>query len=86
MRREILCVIGTRPEAIKMAPVIQALQQDPRARVRVVATGQHRALLDQGLSIFGIQADVDLDLMQEDQSLAELSARLLTSLDRVFAE
>jgi UDP-N-acetylglucosamine 2-epimerase (non-hydrolysing) len=84
--RKILCVVGTRPEAIKMAPVIQALKQDSRASVHLVATAQHRELLDQVLSLFGIEADIDLDLMQDDQTLGELSARLLESLDRVLAE
>ena len=84
--RKILCVVGTRPEAIKMAPVIQALKQDSRASVHLVATAQHRELLDQVLPLFGIEADVDLDLMQDNQTLGELSARLLESLDRVLAE
>lgn len=86
MKRKILCVIGTRPEAIKMAPVIQALRRDSRAVVRVVATAQHREMLDQVLSLFRIDADIDLDLMQENQSLAALSARLVSSLDGVLAD
>ena len=84
--RKILCVVGTRPEAIKMAPILKALRQDSRARVRLVATAQHRQLLDQVLGGFGIQADIDLDLMQKDQSLGALSGRLLEALDRVLAE
>ncbi|MFP6629864.1 MAG: UDP-N-acetylglucosamine 2-epimerase (non-hydrolyzing) [Myxococcota bacterium] len=86
MMRKILCVVGTRPEAIKMAPVIQALEEDSRASVCLVATAQHRELLDQVFSLFGFEADVDLDLMHEDQTLGELSARLLEGLDAVFAE
>ena len=84
--RKILCVVGTRPEAIKMAPVLQALREGSRARVRLLATAQHRQLLDQVLGVFGIRADIDLDLMQEDQTLAALSARLLEALDGVLAE
>ncbi len=84
---KVLCVIGTRPEAIKMAPVIEELNRHPdRFRLRVCATGQHREMLDQVLDIFGIRPDFDLRLMQPDQSLASLTARLLTSLDRVVGE
>ncbi len=81
-----LCVVGTRPEAIKMAPVIRALQQAPWARVRVLATAQHRDLLDQVLQTFGIVPDVDLDLMQPNQDLTALTARMLTTLDRVLQQ
>ena len=83
---KILCVVGTRPEAIKMAPILQALREDPRARVRLVATAQHRELLDQVLGLFGLEADVDLDLMLEGQTLGALSARLLERLDGILAQ
>ncbi len=63
MTRTILCTVGTRPEAIKMAPVIKALQADPQFRCRVLATAQHRQMLDQVLSVFGITPDIDLDIM-----------------------
>jgi UDP-N-acetylglucosamine 2-epimerase (non-hydrolysing) len=79
--RKILSVVGTRPEAIKMAPVIQALTKRSWAVVRVLATAQHRAMLDQVLEIFEIQPDVDLDIMRHDQSLPELTSRLIQSLD-----
>ncbi len=83
----VLCVIGTRPEAIKMAPVIRALQAEPaRFRAVVCATGQHREMLDQVLALFQIRPDVDLGLMQPDQSLCGLTAALLTGLDRVVRE
>jgi len=58
--KKILCVIGTRPEAIKMAPVILALQKESWAEVRVLATAQHRHMLDQVLNFFGIEPDIDL--------------------------
>ncbi|HEX5353169.1 MAG TPA: UDP-N-acetylglucosamine 2-epimerase (non-hydrolyzing) [Rhodanobacteraceae bacterium] len=81
-----LCIVGTRPEAIKMAPVIQALSHEPWARVTVLATAQHRDLLDQVLSLFDISPDIDLDIMRANQTLPALTARLITALDGTFAE
>ncbi|MBI5275312.1 MAG: UDP-N-acetylglucosamine 2-epimerase (non-hydrolyzing) [Burkholderiales bacterium] len=81
---KIVCVVGTRPEAVKMAPVILALQREPWAQVRVLATGQHRQMLDQVLQAFGITADIDLDMMQPNQDLTSLTARMLTAMDRVL--
>jgi UDP-N-acetylglucosamine 2-epimerase (non-hydrolysing) len=83
----VLSVIGTRPEAIKMAPVIKELARHPdRVRSVVCATGQHREMLDQVLDLFGIVPDYDLKLMQPNQSLAQLTAGLVTGLDRVVGE
>jgi UDP-N-acetylglucosamine 2-epimerase (non-hydrolysing) len=82
----IVCVIGTRPEAIKMAPVVRALRADDRFRCVVVATAQHRGLLDQMLERFRIEVDHDLDLMTEGQSPSELIARMLPALDAVLAQ
>ena len=79
-----LCIVGTRPEAIKMAPVILALQQQPWAEVRVLATAQHRQMLDQVLNFFGITPDIDLNIMRPNQSLTSLTARLLLELDEVL--
>jgi UDP-N-acetylglucosamine 2-epimerase (non-hydrolysing) len=84
-KHRILVAVGTRPEAIKMAPVILALKREPWADVRVLATAQHRHMLDQVLAVFGIVPDVDLDMMRPNQSLPELTARLLQSLDAVLA-
>jgi UDP-N-acetylglucosamine 2-epimerase (non-hydrolysing) len=84
MKKTVLCVVGTRPEAVKMAPVILALQREPWARVRVLATAQHRQMLDQVLGFFGITPDVDLDLMRPGQTLAGLTSRLMASLDQVL--
>ena len=84
--RTIACVIGTRPEAIKMAPVILALRQQPWARVVVVLTAQHRELADEVLDLFGIVPDLDLDLMQANQTLAALTARAVTGLDAAVTE
>ena len=83
-KHKILCVVGTRPEAIKMAPVILALKEYPDFECKVLATAQHRNLLDQVLRAFGIEPDIDLDIMRLDQSLAALTARLLPALDDVL--
>lgn len=85
-QKHILCIVGTRPEGIKMAPLIKALKAEPWTRVTVLATAQHRGLLDQVLSLFDIQPDVDLDIMRANQTLPELTARLITALDGKFAE
>jgi len=82
--KKILCVIGTRPEAIKMAPVILALKNESWANVRVLATAQHRQMLDQVLNFFGIKPDIDLDIMRPNQALATLTARLMLELDEVL--
>lgn len=83
-KRKILCVVGTRPEAIKMAPVIRALKNEPWAEVRVLATAQHRHILDQVLDFFEIEPDIDLDIMRPNQALTTLTARLLLDLDDVL--
>jgi UDP-N-acetylglucosamine 2-epimerase (non-hydrolysing) len=82
--KRILCVVGTRPEAIKMAPVIMALKTEPWAAVRVLATAQHRHMLDQVLNLFGVEPDVDLDIMRPNQALTTLTARLLLDLEDVL--
>jgi UDP-N-acetylglucosamine 2-epimerase (non-hydrolysing) len=79
--KTVLCVVGTRPEAVKMAPVILELRRRGWARVRVLATAQHRQMLDQVLGLFGIAPDVDLDIMRPNQELADLTARLLAGMD-----
>jgi UDP-N-acetylglucosamine 2-epimerase (non-hydrolysing) len=84
--KKILCVVGTRPEAIKMAPVILALKSEPSAYVRVLATAQHRHLLDQVLNFFSIEPDIDLDIMRPNQALTTLTARLLLDLDDVLLQ
>ncbi|MFB3905238.1 MAG: non-hydrolyzing UDP-N-acetylglucosamine 2-epimerase [Acidobacteriota bacterium] len=81
----ILSIIGTRPEAIKMAPVVRKLRDYPGEIESVVCnTAQHREILDQVLASFGIVPDIDLDIMQPDQQLAELTGRLLTALARTL--
>ena len=83
---KILSVFGTRPEAVKMAPVVQKLAQAPDIDSRVCVTAQHRQMLDQVLKLFDVKPDYDLDLMRDDQSLAEMSAAIFTHLDPVFAD
>lgn len=83
---KILCIVGTRPEAIKMAPVILALRQAAGVSVRVLATAQHREMLDQVLAHFAITPDIDLDVMRPGQTLAALTANMLQRLDAVLRE
>lgn len=84
MTIRVLSVFGTRPEAVKMAPVVQALNKNNAFGSFVCVTAQHREMLDQVLNLFEIKPDFDLDLMKQDQSLAGLSAAIFTSLDPVF--
>jgi UDP-N-acetylglucosamine 2-epimerase (non-hydrolysing) len=83
---KIACVVGTRPEVIKMAPVIHGLKACDWAKVLVVATGQHLTLAHQMLRFFEIAADADLGLMQRGQSLGELAARALVTLEKTYAD
>lgn len=80
---KIVAVVGTRPEAIKVAPVVHAARRRGVDTV-VCATAQHREMLDQVLTLFDLEADIDLDLMEPGQTLASLSARALTALDEAF--
>ncbi len=78
---KVVSIFGTRPEAVKMAPVVQALAAAPGVKSSVIVTAQHRQMLDQVLNLFDIVPDYDLNLMAPDQSLADLTAAILTSLD-----
>lgn len=84
--RKVLTVFGTRPEAIKLFPLVHALATDARFLSRVCVSGQHRGMLDQVLSIAGVTPHHDLDLMQPDQTLDNLTANLLTGIGRVLDE
>jgi UDP-N-acetylglucosamine 2-epimerase (non-hydrolysing) len=86
MTLRVLSVFGTRPEAVKMAPVVQRLKRTPGIESMVCVTAQHRQMLDQVLELFAIKPDIDLDLMRDNQSLAELSAAIFTHLDPVLAD
>jgi len=85
MTIKVLSVFGTRPEAIKIAPIVRALKETPDVESRVCVTAQHRQMLDQVLALFEIEPDYDLDLMRANQSLAEISASIFTHLDPVLA-
>lgn len=82
--QRVMVVFGTRPEAIKMFPVVHALRATEGVETRVCVTAQHRELLDQVLEISRITPDIDLDVMQADQTLDGLTARLITGLGEVF--
>ncbi len=82
----VLTVFGTRPECIKMAPVVRALDAHPDLRQTVCVTAQHREMLDQVLELFEITPDLDLDLMTHDQTLGELTARILEATGEVLPD
>ena len=79
-------VLGTRPEAIKLCPVILAMKAEPAFRCRVISTGQHQEMLDQVLDVFGVRPDYDFHLMRPDQTLASLTARAIEALDVCLAK
>lgn len=82
-----VCItLGTRPEAVKMAPVIQAFQAHPDCLTQVVLTGQHREMVAQVMALFQLKADHDLDIMQPKQTLAEITCRSLQGLDQLFQD
>lgn len=83
--KTIAVFMGTRPEAIKMAPVVRALLEEPGLRTVVVSTGQHREMLRQVVELFDIPVDHDLDVMQPNQTLASLTSRLMTKIDELLA-
>lgn len=85
-KKNVMVVFGTRPEAIKMAPLVHALQAHPGLEPQVVVTAQHRQMLDQVLEIFDITPDADLDIMQPGQTLPDITARIVQGMTPVFAE
>jgi len=82
--KKVALIFGTRPEAVKMAPVYLAMKSSKLEPI-VIATAQHRQMLDQVLGLFGINPDFDLDIMQERQSLSGLTSRLIQKLDEIYA-
>lgn len=82
----VLLVFGTRPEAIKMAPVVNALRAEPSIDARVCVTAQHREMLDQVLSLFGIVPNYDLDLMKPGQGLSQITSGVLAGLKEVLSD
>jgi len=83
---KLLTIFGTRPEAIKLAPILIALKREPDVMSQICVTGQHRALLDQMLGFFAINPEFDLALMERDQALNSLLSRAVGRIDRVLAE
>jgi UDP-N-acetylglucosamine 2-epimerase (non-hydrolysing) len=87
MKKRIGIIFGTRPDAIKMAPVVFELRKHPgEFETVVISTGQHRQMLDQVLQVFDVTADIELDLMRHNQTLAGLTCRILTAMDTLLAE
>lgn len=83
--KTVMLVFGTRPEAIKMAPLVKELQKRPNQfRTIVTVTGQHRQMLDQVLDIFDITPDYDLDIMRQGQDLTDVTVRVLEGMRQVF--
>ncbi len=86
MMKKILVVFGTRPEAIKMSPLVKTLNKYPELESKVCVTGQHRQMLDQVLSIFDIKPDYDLNIMKEGQDLYDVTSRVILGMRDVLAE
>ena len=86
MAIKVLTIFGTRPEAIKMAPVVQALKKDPRFENRLCVTAQHRSMLDQVLDLFQITPDHDLNLMKQNQDLYDITSNILIKLRDVLKQ
>jgi UDP-N-acetylglucosamine 2-epimerase (non-hydrolysing) len=84
--KEVMVLFGTRPEAIKMAPVVQAIAGDKSFHCQVCVTGQHRQMLDQVLRLFAIVPDYDLDIMQHNQDLGDITSRVLLGMRGVLAQ
>jgi UDP-N-acetylglucosamine 2-epimerase len=84
--KKVAFIFGTRPEAIKLAPIILAMRAEGSLQAQVRVTAQHRQMLDQVLCVFDIVPDVDLDLMRPNQTLAELTSRAITAVDGYLAE
>lgn len=85
IKKKIMIVFGTRPEAIKMAPLVNALKAEPdQFELKVCVTSQHREMLDQVLDIFNIKPDIDLNLMKKDQNLSNLTSLILNEMQKVF--
>ena len=83
---KVLVIFGTRPEAIKMAPLVRALRGDNRFKLKVCVTGQHREMLDQVLSLFEITPDFDLDIMKHGQTLQEVTSAILVGLKPILEQ
>ncbi|AYJ46310.1 UDP-N-acetylglucosamine 2-epimerase (non-hydrolyzing) [Enterococcus casseliflavus] len=83
---KIMTIFGTRPEAIKMAPLVKVIEEDPRFESIVTVTAQHRQMLDQVMNIFDLSADYDLNIMKDGQTLAGITSRVIKELDQILEE
>lgn len=84
MKKKIMTIFGTRPEAIKIAPLVKAIENDNQLEVCVVVTAQHREMLDSVLNTFDIQPDYDLNIMKEDQTLSEITSKAMMELELII--
>ncbi len=84
--KKILTILGTRPEAIKLSPILIKLRKHPGVRSRLCVTAQHRRMLDQVLDLFDIIPDIDLDIMTSGQTLAEITSRVVLGIDQVLLQ
>ena len=82
--KRVMVVMGTRPEAIKLCPLVRELRKRGKTEVSVLSTGQHRAMLDSAMEAFSVRADFDLDAMRTGQSSATLASRVLKHADEIF--
>ena len=83
---KVITIFGTRPEGIKMAPVVMKLKSEKNIQPIVVLTAQHRQMLDQVMSLFDLQSDYDLNIMKDRQTLSDITVRVLTGLEKVMEE
>lgn len=83
-QKQVYIILGTRPEAIKLAPVIQVFQRDSSSIAQVILTGQHREMVEQVMQLFQLKADYDLEIMQPKQSLSDITSRCLQGLEKLF--
>lgn len=86
MKKNVMVVFGTRPEAIKMAPVVKACKARPELEVKLCVTAQHRQMLDQVMDIFGLSADFDLNVMAPNQTLGDVTCKVLKGMEGVFEQ
>ena len=82
--KKVLVIFGTRPEAIKMCPVVLELKKCPDLETKVCVTGQHRQMLDQVLEVFGVVPDHDLKVMHDRQTLFDITAEILTKIKPIL--
>ncbi|WP_427160958.1 non-hydrolyzing UDP-N-acetylglucosamine 2-epimerase [Aliinostoc sp. HNIBRCY26] len=85
-QKRVCIILGTRPEAIKLAPVIQVFQDAPDFDLQVILTGQHREMVEQVMQLFNLKANYDLEIMQPQQSLSDITCRSLRGLEQLFLE